>query len=145
MPARSSRRWRGRAGHAGRAWAAWLDTLRQRDASARPRSTRRPPSPGEYVNPLAFFRALEAEAGDNAVFVADGGDFVATASYVLHPRTPLSWLDPGAFGTLGVGAGFAHRARRWPGPAARSGSSGATAPAAGAWPSSTASCARASR
>jgi thiamine pyrophosphate-dependent acetolactate synthase large subunit-like protein len=32
---------------------------------------------------------------------------VATGSYVLHPRKPLSWLDPGAFGTLGVGAGFA--------------------------------------
>ena len=32
---------------------------------------------------------------------------MATASYVLHPRSPLSWLDPGAFGTLGVGAGFA--------------------------------------
>ena len=41
------------------------------------------------------------------MFVADGGDFVATASYILHPRRPLSWLDPGVFGTLGVGAGFA--------------------------------------
>jgi len=41
------------------------------------------------------------------VVVADGGDFVATASYVLRPRGPLSWLDPGVFGTLGVGAGFA--------------------------------------
>ena len=39
--------------------------------------------------------------------MADGGDFVATASYVLHARGPLAWLDPGAFGTLGVGAGFA--------------------------------------
>jgi len=62
---------------------------------------------GEQVNPLALFRALEQEAGENAVFVADGGDVVATASYVLHPRAPLTWLDPGAFGTLGVGAGFA--------------------------------------
>jgi thiamine pyrophosphate-dependent acetolactate synthase large subunit-like protein len=26
---------------------------------------------------------------------------------VLRPRAPLTWLDPGAFGTLGVGAGFA--------------------------------------
>jgi acetolactate synthase-like protein len=43
--------------------------------------------------------------------VADGGDFVATASYVLRPRAPLGWLDPGAFGTLGVGAGFALGAR----------------------------------
>ena len=39
--------------------------------------------------------------------VLDGGDFVATASYITAPRAPLSWLDPGAFGTLGVGAGFA--------------------------------------
>ncbi|TNF60895.1 MAG: thiamine pyrophosphate-binding protein, partial [Deltaproteobacteria bacterium] len=34
-------------------------------------------------------------------------DFVATASYILRPRNPLSWLDPGVFGTLGVGGGFA--------------------------------------
>jgi acetolactate synthase-1/2/3 large subunit len=59
------------------------------------------------VNPVGFFRALERAARDDAVFVADGGDFVATASYILRPRQPLSWLDPGAFGTLGVGAGFA--------------------------------------
>ena len=44
---------------------------------------------------------------DDALLVADGGDFVGTAAYVLHPRGPLGWLDPGAFGTLGVGAGFA--------------------------------------
>ena len=28
-------------------------------------------------------------------------------SYILRPRAPLSWLDPGVFGTLGVGGGFA--------------------------------------
>jgi len=86
---------------------AWLDTLRARDAQREAEIDTQAAASGENVNPLAFFRALEAEAGDNAIFVADGGDFVATASYVLHPRSPLSWLDPGAFGTLGVGAGFA--------------------------------------
>ena len=44
---------------------------------------------------------------DDAVLVVDGGDFVATASYIVRPRAPLSWLDPGVFGTLGVGGGFA--------------------------------------
>jgi acetolactate synthase-1/2/3 large subunit len=44
---------------------------------------------------------------DDAVMVVDGGDFVATAAYVVRPRAPLSWLDPGVFGTLGVGGGFA--------------------------------------
>jgi acetolactate synthase-1/2/3 large subunit len=41
------------------------------------------------------------------VLVVDGGDFVATAAYIVRPRRPLSWLDPGVFGTLGVGGGFA--------------------------------------
>jgi acetolactate synthase-1/2/3 large subunit len=61
----------------------------------------------EFVNPIALLREIDRAAGDDAIFVADGGDFVATASYILRPRAPLSWLDPGPFGTLGVGAGFA--------------------------------------
>lgn len=32
---------------------------------------------------------------------------MGTAAYIVRPRRPLSWLDPGAFGTLGVGGGFA--------------------------------------
>jgi len=88
-------------------WAGWLGMLRARDQAREAEIDTQAAAPGEHVNPLALLRALEAEAGERAVFVADGGDFVATASYVLHPRAPLGWLDPGAFGTLGVGAGFA--------------------------------------
>ena len=40
------------------------------------------------------------------IIIVDGGDFVATASYILRPRSLVGWLDPGVFGTLGVGAGF---------------------------------------
>ncbi|MBA3056361.1 thiamine pyrophosphate-dependent enzyme, partial [Rhodoferax sp.] len=87
--------------------AAWVAQLRGRDGERELEIDQQAQARGELVNPIALFRTLEQELGDNAVLVADGGDFVATASYVLHPRTPLSWLDPGAFGTLGVGAGFA--------------------------------------
>lgn len=87
--------------------AGWLATLRGRDAERELEIDQQAQASGEFVNPIALFRALEQFAGDNALLVADGGDFVATASYVLHPRAPLTWLDPGAFGTLGVGAGFA--------------------------------------
>ena len=59
------------------------------------------------LNPLALCQAIDGALADASVVVADGGDFVSTASYVLRPRGPLSWLDPGPFGTLGVGAGFA--------------------------------------
>lgn len=44
---------------------------------------------------------------DDTILVADGGDFVGSAAYIVRPRGPLQWLDPGAFGTLGVGGGFA--------------------------------------
>ena len=86
---------------------SWVDQLRARDAEREVEIDHQAEKRGEFVNPVALFRALEREAGDNAWLVADGGDFVATASYVMHPRAPLTWLDPGAFGTLGVGAGFA--------------------------------------
>ena len=88
-------------------WTPWIGNLRTRDAIRETEIDQQAKPTDAYVNPIAFFRALEREAGDHAVLVADGGDFVATASYVLHPRSPLTWLDPGVFGTLGVGAGFA--------------------------------------
>lgn len=87
--------------------APWRAALEARDAARETEIDAQSTAHGEHVNPLAFFRAMDAVAADDAIFVADGGDFVGTASYVLRPRSPLSWLDPGAFGTLGVGAGFA--------------------------------------
>jgi len=85
----------------------WIAQLRARDEAREREIDAQAAAGGEYVNPLALLRALDAAAGDDAVMVADGGDFVATASYIVRPRGPLAWLDPGAFGTLGVGAGFA--------------------------------------
>lgn len=64
-------------------------------------------APSEYLNPVQFCRAMNDKLADDSMLVGDGGDFVATASYTMSPRRPLSWLDPGVFGTLGVGAGFA--------------------------------------
>jgi len=85
----------------------WQAALHGRDAARELEIVRDADVSGEYVNPLALFREIDRIAGDDAIFVADGGDFVATAAYTLRPRGPLRWLDPGVFGTLGVGAGFA--------------------------------------
>jgi acetolactate synthase-1/2/3 large subunit len=90
------------------AWSTWTKHLRagdqERDADIA-RNAETPPARG--MSPLAVCRSIDRALSDDSVIVADGGDFVSTASYVLRPRAPLSWLDPGAFGTLGVGAGFA--------------------------------------
>ncbi len=84
----------------------WLQSLRDRDDEREQEIEQAAAVPGEHVNPVALFREIDRVASDDAIFIADGGDFVATAAYTLRPRRPLSWLDPGVFGTLGVGAGF---------------------------------------
>ncbi len=88
-------------------WQDWIGALKARDAEREAGIDEQAAAKGEFVNPIALLRAIDRAAGDNAIFVADGGDFVATASYIVRPRGPLTWLDPGPFGTLGVGAGFA--------------------------------------
>jgi len=95
------------SGGAGARHDAWIAALRARDGAREAEIEVQARVPGEHVNPIALLRAVDRAAGDNAVFVADGGDFVATASYIVRPRGPRGWLDPGVFGTLGVGAGFA--------------------------------------
>jgi acetolactate synthase-1/2/3 large subunit len=96
-------------GAPGERWEAWIGELRRRDGEREEEIARQTAEPAEggLVNPLALCRAIEEAMDDDSVLVVDGGDFVATASYVVRPRRPLAWLDPGAFGTLGVGGGFA--------------------------------------
>ena len=88
-------------------WSDWFDTLRARELERDEEISEQAKAPTELVNPLQLFQRIEEKMADDAVLVVDGGDFVATASYILRPRQPLSWLDPGVFGTLGVGGGFA--------------------------------------
>ena len=88
-------------------WSGWFDTLRARELEREEEIVEQSKTPTDLVNPLDLFQRIEEKMSDDAVLVVDGGDFVATASYILRPRKPLSWLDPGVFGTLGVGGGFA--------------------------------------
>ena len=92
-------------------WDAWHAAMRAREEARDAEIVAGALAPVDPVNPIALCRAIDALLEDDATIVADGGDFVATAAYVLRPRSPLTWLDPGVFGTLGVGAGFAMGAR----------------------------------
>ncbi len=91
----------------GARWENWRESLRARDEEREREISNQATQAGMLVNPIQLCREIEKAMPAQSVTVADGGDFVATASYILSPRAPLSWLDPGVFGTLGVGAGFA--------------------------------------
>jgi len=89
----------------------WVEKLRARDDEREDEITAEAKAETEHINPLQLLKEIDSVMDDDSIIVADGGDFVATASYTVRPRGPLSWLDPGAFGTLGVGAGFAMGAK----------------------------------
>lgn len=91
-----------------RGWRDWADRRREADDRRRDEIARRAEEPVDGgINPLRLAREIDAALADDSILVVDGGDFVATAAYVVRPRRPFGWLDPGVFGTLGVGAGFA--------------------------------------
>ena len=88
-------------------WQDWQTQLQARDAARNTEIDKMAQANTDYLNPVALCQQIEAALDDNSVIIGDGGDFVATASYIMRPRGPLRWLDPGPFGTLGAGAGFA--------------------------------------
>jgi acetolactate synthase-1/2/3 large subunit len=91
----------------GERWKAWKKVLRAREKSRDAAIDELAQEDTGGINPLHLLQKLDGILPDDSTLVMDGGDFVASASYVLRPRRPLSWLDPGVFGTLGVGGGFA--------------------------------------
>jgi len=88
-------------------WNEWQELLLSRDADREDEIDSNASRSAEFLNPVSLCRSIDADLSDNSVLIADGGDFVGTASYIVKPRKPLTWLDPGVFGTLGCGAGFA--------------------------------------
>lgn len=91
--------------------APWLDRLKQREDEGERKIKTFMQEKTDHANPLALCDKINDAMAPDSVVIGDGGDFIATASYILKPRGPLSWMDPGPYGTLGVGAGFAIAAK----------------------------------
>uniref|UniRef100_A0A8C5EH97 2-hydroxyacyl-CoA lyase 2 n=1 Tax=Gouania willdenowi TaxID=441366 RepID=A0A8C5EH97_GOUWI len=86
----------------------WPQSLKAQDATKEAANRAKAEEKTEqHLNPLKVLYRVDELMAEDAVIVVDGGDFVGSAAYILRPRGPLHWLDPGAFGTLGVGGGFA--------------------------------------
>jgi acetolactate synthase I/II/III large subunit len=54
---------------------------------------------------------LRRRLARDAVVVGDGGDFVSYAGKYVDSYQPGCWLDPGPYGCLGTGLGYAIAAR----------------------------------
>jgi acetolactate synthase-1/2/3 large subunit len=89
--------WLGRLQAAGRASVAADADLLASDATP--------------VHPMRVYGELLKALDDDAVVIGDGGDFVSFAGRLVEPARPGRWLDPGPFGCLGTGLGYAIGAR----------------------------------
>ncbi|MBL8602668.1 MAG: acetolactate synthase [Myxococcales bacterium] len=91
--------------------AGWLASVRAAEDKSRAKMALEMQADGDPPNPLRVCAELDRFIDDDTIVVGDGGDFVATAAYVLKVRWPGLWMDPGPLGTLGVGPGYAMAAK----------------------------------
>ncbi|MFO0662109.1 MAG: thiamine pyrophosphate-binding protein [Polyangiaceae bacterium] len=89
----------------------WLAAVRVSEDKSRSKMAAEIQSDANPPNPLRVCHELGKRLGKNDIIIGDGGDFVATAAYVLPLEWPQLWMDPGPLGTLGVGPGYAMAAK----------------------------------
>jgi acetolactate synthase-1/2/3 large subunit len=91
--------------------SAWLLRLRDDETKRRAKMTAEMETSQNPPNPLRVCHEVGKRLGKNDIVIGDGGDFVATAAYVIPLQWPQLWMDPGPLGTLGIGPGYAMAAK----------------------------------
>ncbi len=63
------------------------------------------------LHPLRVYKELGEVLDRDAIVICDGGDFASYAGRAIESYEPGCWLDPGPFGCLGCGPGYALAAK----------------------------------
>jgi acetolactate synthase-1/2/3 large subunit len=91
--------------------ADWVATLRDAENAARSREIEALEADTDPIKPSRVYGELRKVLDRDAVTIGDGGDFVSYAGKYLEPAVAGAWLDPGPYGCLGTGMGYAMGAR----------------------------------
>lgn len=89
----------------------WIAGLRAAEDAARARDAEAMSADTDPIKPARVYGELRKVLAPDAVTIGDGGDFVSYAGRFLEPARPGTWLDPGPYGCLGTGLGYAMGAR----------------------------------
>ena len=102
---------RAAAGAAALKSEAWISELRATEREKRESERVELEDGRSPLHPMRLYAELAAILDRDAIIVGDGGDFVSYAGRVVDSFQPGCWLDPGPFGCLGAGPGYALAAK----------------------------------
>jgi acetolactate synthase I/II/III large subunit len=90
---------------------AWITSLREIEDEKRAAEAADLSDPRVPLHPMRIYGELAQLLDRDAIVIGDGGDFVSFAGRMIDSYRPGCWLDPGPFGCLGSGPGYALAAK----------------------------------
>jgi acetolactate synthase-1/2/3 large subunit len=85
----------------------WATGLREATLAARAKDQSLLASHSAPIHPARIIGELLPRLTPDSIVIGDGGDFVSFAGKFIEPQQPGRWLDPGPYGALGTGPGYA--------------------------------------
>jgi acetolactate synthase I/II/III large subunit len=99
------------AGDKALASAGWVAELRAAENERREGERDELEDGRTPLHPMRLYAELAKVLDRDSIVIGDGGDFVSYAGRVIDSYAPGCWLDPGPFGCLGTGPGYALAAK----------------------------------
>jgi acetolactate synthase I/II/III large subunit len=90
---------------------SWISGLRAAESERREAERVELEDARAPLHPMRLYAELASVLDRDAIVIGDGGDFVSYAGRVVDSYAPGCWLDPGPFGCLGTGCGYALAAK----------------------------------
>src|ERR1700691_113419 len=85
----------------------WVEELRAAEVEHRAAERAELEDERAPLHPMRLYAELRRVLERDAIVIGDGGDFVSYAGRMIESFAPGCWLDPGPFGCLGTGPGYA--------------------------------------
>jgi acetolactate synthase-1/2/3 large subunit len=89
----------------------WLSSLGETEQAKRAGEEAERSDDRAPLHPLRIYKELGEVLDRDAIVIGDGGDYVSYAGRVIETYEPGCWMDPGPFGCLGSGPGYAMAAK----------------------------------
>ena len=85
----------------------WVESVHEEELTYRAGDLEMMKSDADPIHPMRLVGEIRNFLDRDATVIGDGGDIVTFGARAIQIHEPGHWIDPGQFGCLGVGTGFA--------------------------------------